>query len=215
LLSVGSILPIVSRTNLISTTGLNSSHPSRRHDQRTRQARNAQVHAAWAAQMPTWLSIKHWKSKIMSFRLIVLVYEKVTIVNPSHKSLYPISSERSIIPNRERFCASGCHCSIPAPSAPSHNIDPRLLENPINRSPLTDYRLPGAVVDEVLASRSPLPQNTMKPTKKQPTPRRKGAKSGDAENLEVGTPQPTLTAAQKQAATRAANKAAEEAKGMV
>jgi hypothetical protein len=102
-----------------------------------------------------------------------------------------------------------------AATAPSHdNIDPRLLDNSMNQAPLTDYQLPGAVVDEVLATQSLPPQKMTQPAKKQWKPRRKGTKSGDTENLEVGATQHTLTAAQKGAATRAANRAAEEARAM-
>jgi len=120
-------------------------------------------------------------------------------ISPAYDTPFALNPPSSLIENTFASLAAGAaSIHIPSPSMPSYNIDPILLDYPTNHSPLTDYQLPGAVVNNMLALQSPLPQMTTKPMRKRPTPKRKGTKNGEAEN--IGTPPCTLTAAQKQAA---------------
>ena len=122
-----------------------------------------------------------------------------------------------------RLAASAAVASIHIPAAPAQpndeNIDPRLFETgvpPTNNRPLSDYQIPGAIVDQYIASELMGHHKTVG-TGKKCGMKKKSAEnaSTELENMEIGLRQPMLTATQKQSATWAANKAAAEARSHV
>jgi len=73
-------------------------------------------------------------------------------ISPAYDTLFALNPPSSLIENTFASLAAGAaSIHIPSPSMPSYNINPILLDHPTNCSPLTDYQLPGAVVDDTLA----------------------------------------------------------------